>query len=57
MQGILSVSRLHSFSPLFIYSGPPAYGMLLPTFQSGSLLLTNFSGNILTAGPKGVSPR
>lgn len=52
------VSQLASFLfKSFIYSGPPAYGMLLPTFQSGSLLLTNFSGNILTAVPKGVFPR
>lgn len=54
-RGHCQSAGFHPFSPLSIYSGPPAYGMLLPTFQSGSSF--NFSGNILTAGAKGVSPR
>lgn len=38
-RGHCQSAGFHPFSPLSIYSGPPAYGMLLPTFQSGSLLL------------------
>lgn len=37
MQEHCQSAGFYPFSPLFIYSGPPAYGM--PTLQSGSLSL------------------